>query len=307
MVLDTGGVDDKSFNAAAWAGLQRAEKELGAEVKYVESKTEADYKTNLTTFANQDYDIVFAVGYKLEDALKEVAPQFPNVKFALVDGPAPDAPNCAALQFKEEQSSFLAGFLAASVSKTKTIGFVGGENIPLIKKFEAGYRAGAKTADPNVKVLASYTGDWNDIAKGKSNAQLQFSNGADIVMQAAGKSGLGVIKAAEERGAGFYAIGVDLDQDGEAPGRVLTSVLKRLDNVVFDTVKRVQENQFQPGTQVYDLKAGGVGISDLKYTRQDIPADVLARLEKLTQLVAEGQVVPPTTVEAVAAFQPPTL
>lgn len=307
LALDTGGVDDKSFNAAAWAGLQRAMKELGVEGKYVEAQNASEYKQNLTQFASGGYNIVFPVGYLMEDALKEVAPQFPNVKFAIVDGKAPDEPNCVSFEFREEQATFLAGYLAASMSKTKKIGFVGGQEIALIKKFEAGYRAGAKTADPKIEVLSSYTNDWNDISKGKSQAQQQFSSGADIIFHAAGKGGLGVIKAAEEKGAGFYAIGVDLDQDGEAPGRVLTSVLKRLDLAVFDTIKRVKENRFQPGIQTYDLKSGGVGLSEMKYTKKDVPADVLANLDKLTKMVADGQVVPPTTVEAVKDFAPPKL
>lgn len=307
LALDTGGVDDKSFNAAAWAGLQRATKELGVEGKYVEAKVEADYKTNLSQFATQGYQIIFAVGYKMEDALKEIAPQFSNVKFAIVDGSAPDAPNCAAIQFKEEQATFLAGYLAASVSKTRKIGFVGGEQIPLIQKFEAGYRAGAKTANPAIEVLSSYTMDWNDIAKGKSQANQQFSNGADIVFQAAGKAGLGVIEAAREKGTGYYAIGVDQDQDDVAPGRVLTSVLKRLDNAVYDFCKKTKEGQFQPGLHLYDLKEGGVGLSEMKYTKKDVPPDVLARLDKLKQAIEDGKIVPPTTLEDAQKFQPPTL
>lgn len=307
LVLDTGGVDDKSFNAGAWAGLQRAMKDLHVDGKYVESNTPADYKTNLTQLASADYNLVFAVGYKMEDALKEVAPQFPHVKFAIVDSSAPAQPNCAGLLFKEEQGTFLAGFLAASMSKTKKIGFVGGEEIALIKKFEAGYRAGAKTADPNVTVLTTYTGDWNDLNKGKSDAEQEFGNGADIIFHAAGKAGLGVIEAAKEKGSGFYAIGVDQDQDWVAPGRVLTSMVKHVDNAVFDIVQRDQAGHFEPGDHVYDLKQNGVGLSEMKYTRKDIPPDVLARLQKLTQMIADGQVTPPTTVEAVANFQPPQL
>lgn len=307
LVLDTGGVDDKSFNASAWEGLQRAMKDFGADGTYVESQTAADYKTNLSQYAGQGYDIVFPVGFLMEDALKETAPQFPDTKFAIVDGNAPDAPNCAALQFKEEQATYLAGFLAASMSKTKTIGFVGGQEVALIKRFEAGYRAGARTADPKVKVLASYTQDWNDISKGKSHAQQQFSSGADIIFQAAGKGGLGVIEAAREKGTGFYAIGVDQDQDGLAPGRVLTSVLKRLDKAVYDVVKRVKEKRFTAGKQLYDLKSGSVGLSKMKYTKKDIPADVLSKLDTLTKMVENGEVIPPTTVEAVVLFKPPAL
>ncbi len=253
---------------------------------------------------------MFAVGYKMEDALKEVAAQFPNVKFAIVDGSAPEgAQNCSALQFKEQEGTFLAGYLAALVSKTHTIGFVGGEQGALIGKFEAGYKAGAKTAglNPDTQVKVAYTGDWNDQSKGKSQAMQEFGAGADIIFQAAGKAGLGVIQAASEKGTGFYAIGVDQDQDGEAPGRVLTSMVKHVDTAVYDTIKKVQAGQFAPGAHVYDLKEGGIGLSEMKHTKQDIPADVLAKLEKVTKMVADGQIVPPSKVEDVAAFQPPKL
>lgn len=307
LALDIGGVDDKSFNAAAWQGLQMAEKQLGAEGKFVSAQNASDYKNNLTLFASQNYDIVFAVGYLMEDAVKDVSAQFPNVKFAIVDGNAPDRPNCTAIQFREEQATFLAGYLAASVSKTKCIGFVGGQQIALIKKFEAGYRAGARTAHADIRILSSYTGDWDDVSKGKSQAEQQFANGADIIFQAAGKAGQGVIKAAEEKGIGFYAIGVDQDQDGLAPGRVLTSVLKRLDTAVLDTVKSVKEGKFVAGKQMYDLKSGGVGLSEMKYTRKDISPDVLLNLEKLTKMIEDGTVVPPTTLEDEAKFSPPKL
>ena len=313
VVLDTGGVDDKSFNAAAVAGLNQAKADLkmaDADARYVESKDPSEYKQKLSAFASQNYNIVFAVGFKMEDALKEVAAQFPNVKFAIVDGSAPEgATNCSALQFKEEQGAFLAGYLAALVSKTHTIGFVGGEEIPLIKKFQAGYMAGAKTAglDPNTQVKVAYTGDWNDQSKGKSQAMQEFGANADIIFHAAGKAGLGVIEAAREKGTGFYAIGVDQDQDDVAPGRVLTSMVKHLDTAVTDTIKRVQEGKFTPGLHVYDLKEGGVGLSEMKYTKKDIPADVLAKLDKITKMVADGQIVPPTKVEDVAAFQPPKM
>ena len=312
LVLDTGGVDDKSFNAAAYAGLKKAENDLALGkdgVAMVESKAASDYKSNLTNFASQGYDVVFAVGFKMQDALKEVAPQFPNVKFAIVDGADPKEPNCSALQFKEEQGTFLAGFLAAALSKTKKIGFVGGEEIDLIKKFEAGYRAGAKTAgfDPDKQVLRAYTGDWNDTAKGRANADLEFGSGADIIFAAAGRAGLGVITAAEAKGKGFYAIGVDQDQDDVAKGRVLTSMVKHVDTAVFDTISRVKEGKFAPGSNIYELKQGGVGLSEMKYTKQDVPANVLAQIEKLKQMIVEGKIVPPTKLEDVKGFVPPKL
>lgn len=310
LCVDIAGVDDKSFNAASWAGMQRADADfhLGPDgVRYIEAHTPADYQTNMTAFASQGYNVVFAGSYSFDDALAAVAPQFPNTKFAIIDGDAPNLPNCAAIHFHEEQSSFLAGYLAGAMTKSKTIGFVGGMDVPLIQKFEAGYRAGAKTANPAVRVISAYTGDWNDISKGKTQASQEFADGADIVFQAAGKSGLGVIEAAKERGPGYYAIGVDSDQDAIAPGRVLTSVIKRVDVAVYDTIKTTLAGKFTPGTHVYDLKSGGVGITDMKYTKQDVPPLVLSNLAKLTTMIENGTVKPPTTLPAVAGFQPPKL
>lgn len=310
LVLDTGGVDDKSFNAGALAGLRRAQTELhlaDSDIKFVESKTAADYKTNLAQFASQGYDVIFAVGYRMQDALKEIAPQYPAVKFAIVDGDAPNAPNCAALKFREEQGSCLAGFLAASMSKSRQIGFVGGEDIPLIRKFEAGYRAGAKIANPAVQVRSVYTNDWNDLDKGKQQAELEFGAGADIIFHATGKAGLGVIDAAREHGKGFYAIGVDMDQDSIAPGRVLTSMVKHVDNAVYDVVVKDKAGKFTAGAHLYDLKENGVGLSDMRYTKGDIPPAILTKLGMLKAMIFDGRVTPPTTVEAVAAFVPPKL
>ncbi len=313
LVFDLGGPDDKSFNASANSGLMKAKADLGltdADVKTVESKNAADYKSNMTNFATQNFDLIIAVGFNMQSAMKEVAPQFPNVKFAIVDGDAPEgAANCVGLKFQEEQGSFLAGFLAGSMSKSKKIGFVGGMEMPLIGKFEAGYRAGAKTAglDADKGVLVAYTGNWDDTAKGKQVAVQEFGNGADIVYQAAGKAGLGVIQAAKEKGTGFYAIGVDQDQDWVAEGRVLTSMVKHVDNAVEDTIKRVQNGTFASGTKVYSLKEGGVGLSEMKFTKKDVPADVQAKLDKLTKMVADGTVVPPSKPADVAAFTPPKL
>jgi basic membrane protein A len=310
LAVDIAGVDDKSFNAASWAGMQRADTDfnLGPDgVRYIGAKSPSDYEPNLAAFASQGYNIIFAGSFSFEDALSSVAPQFPNIKFAIVDGDAPDLPNCVALHFREEQSSFLAGYLAGAMTRKKTIGFVGGMEIPLIKKFEAGYRAGAKTANPAVRVLDAYTGDWDDVSKGKTQAAQEFGNGADIIFQAAGKSGLGVIEAAKEMGSGYYAIGVDSDQDGIAPGRVLASVLKRVDVAVYDCIRRTKNGTFTSGTLVYDLKSGGVGLSDMKYTKQLVPPAVLANLAKLKQMISDGTVVPPTKLEDVAAFIPPKL
>ncbi len=313
LVLDVGGVDDKSFNAAAWDGLQKAQKDLGLgtdDVKYVETKSAADYTSNLRTFATQGYDVVIAVGFAMEEALKTVAAEFPEVKFAIIDGNAPaGAANCVSLKFKEEQGSFLAGYIAAAVSKTKKIGFVGGMQIPLIEKFEAGYKAGAKAAgfDPEKQVVSAYTGDWNDVSKGKNQATQIFGNGADVIFQAAGKAGLGVIQAAKEKGKGFYAIGVDQDQDEVAQGSVLTSMVKHIDTAVYDTVKKTKEGHFTSGEQLYDLKQGGVGLSEMKYTKQDVPPAVQENIKKLSAMIADGKISPPTKLSELPAFTVPKL
>jgi basic membrane protein A len=246
----------------------------------------------------------------MADAVKDVSAQFPNVHFAIIDADAPDgSKNVAGLRFQEEQGSYLAGYLAAMMSKTKKIGFLGGMKIPLIEKFEAGYKAGAKTAgfDPDKQVLSSYVGDWDDLSKGTRQAQLQFDQGADIIFQAAGKAGLAVIKEAKKRGAGFYAIGVDQDQDFIAPGRVLTSMVKHVDTAVFDTIKDAKDGKFSPGNHVFSMKDGGISLSEMKYTKQDVPPDVLGKLGKLSKMVADGTVKPPATLAELASFKPPVL
>ena len=309
MVLDVGGPDDKSFNAAARAGLERAKTELALDAgsKYLPTATSADYESNLKQMASAGFNPIFAVGYKLHDALETTAKDFPQTKFVLIDADAPNLPNCSSLSFKEEQGSFLAGYLAASVSKTKTLGFIGGIDIPLIGKFLAGYTAGARTAVPNVKVIATYTGNWEDLNAGKNQADQQFTSGADIIFQAAGKSGLGVINAAKEKGEGYYAIGVDSNQDDVAPGRVLTSMVKRLDVAVYDAIKQTQAGQFQPGAHIFDLKADGVGLTDFKNTKQNIAPETLKKLDTLSQMIKDGKIVPPSNPKELENFKPPVV
>lgn len=307
VVTDAAGIDDKSFNASAWEGLKRAEAELGVEKKYLESREQSDYATNLSTLAEQGNDLVFAVGYLMEDALKEVAPKHPNTKFAIIDGSAPSEPNCLSLKFREEEGCFLVGYLAGRMSKTGAIGFVGGMEGALIKKFEAGYTAGALTANPNIRVLAKYVGNWTDVAKGKELALAEFRDGADIIFHAAGKSGLGVLDAAAEKGAGFYGIGVDADQDGIHPGRILTSMMKRVDNAVFETVKAVKEGTWQSGEKILGLKEGGIDLSPMTHTKQDVPEEVLTKLEALKQQIVDGKIKVPTTADELQNFVPPKI
>lgn len=307
VVTDVGGIGDLSFNAMAWEGLQRAGKDLDIEIKFLESKEQADYASNLRKFAEQGYDIVFAVGFLMEDAVAKVAPRYPETKFAIIDGNAPDLPNTASLKFNENEGCFLAGALAAGVSKTSAIGFVGGMEVALIKKFECGYKAGAMTVKPEIRVLAAYTGKWDDPGKGTELALAQFGQGADIIFHASGSCGLGVISAAKSKGEGYYAIGVDADQDYIAPGRVLTSMMKRVDNAVYATCKSVVDGDFQAGEHVFGLKDGGVGLSPMKYTKDDVSPEALAAVETLTNMIIEGKINPPKTADELKLFQPPSL
>lgn len=307
MVTDIAGIGDRSFNESAWRGLKRAEKELGAEVRYLESVKLPDYEQNLRLLAQQKYDVVIAVGFAMEDALEKVAPQFPNTIFAIVDGNAPNVPNVVSLKFREHEGSFLVGALAGAMTKTGIVGFVGGMEIPLIKKFEAGYRAGVMTTNPRARVLVGYTGNWTDTAKGKELALSQFERGADIVYHASGQCGLGVIEAAKKAGKGHFAIGVDSDQDYIAPGFVLTSMIKSVDNAVFQVCKEVVEGKFQPGTRDLGIKENGVGISPMRYTKHLVPKQVLDKIETLRQMIAEDKLKVPQSEEELKTFQPPTL
>jgi basic membrane protein A len=305
MVTDVGGTDDASFNAAGARGLNRAADELGCEKKFLESEEQADYRTNLSTLAEADYDLVIGLGYMMEEAIEQSARDFPNAKFEIVDGKDPKLPNAASIQFREEEGSFLAGFLAAKMSKKRTIGFLGGMDVPVLRRFEAGYRAGAMTADARVQVIAKYAESFSDPAKGSLYAD-QMLNDCDILYIGAGKTGLGALKACASRGPGYYGIGTDSDQDSLYPGRVLTSMMKRVDNAVYNSIKALKEGTWKPGEQTFGLKEGGVHLSPMTHTKKDVPPQVLAQLEDLEKRIVAGEFKPPRTMAELAAFKPPT-
>lgn len=300
LVFDSGGVGDKSFNDSAYRGLERAAKELGIEPKTVDSARESDYATNLETLAESGCDLVIAIGINMQKAMSEVAPKHPNMKFAIVDAPV-DSPNVRSLVFREEEGSFLAGYVAGLMTKTGKIGFVGGQEIDLIKKFQAGYEAGAKTANPSVVMLpAKYTGDWNNVDLGKQNAKTLYGQGADVVYHAAGKCGIGVINAAQE--TGNYAIGVDSDQDHLAEGRVLTSMIKRVDESVFQSIKDLQDGKWDTGVKVYDLKSNGVGLSEMLFTKDAIGEANLAKIKEVQDKIIAGEIKVPATMDELATY-----
>lgn len=291
IVLSTGGLGDKSFNDSAYKGLEKAKEDLGIEFKYVEPASPAEDEEFLRQYADADYDLIIATGFQMTEAAKAVAADYPDLKFAMIDDVI-DLPNVKSLTFKEEEGSFLVGALAAMMSKTGTIGFVGGMENPLIKKFQVGYEQGAKYVNPKIKVLSVYTtgpNPFNDPVRGKENAISEINQGADVVYHAAGGTGIGVIDAAKEKGV--YAIGVDSDQDGVAPGTVLTSMIKRVDVAVYDTVKSVKDGDFKPGLTVYGVAENGVGMTDFKFTKEKIGAEKIAKLDEIAKKIADKEII----------------
>jgi len=290
IVLSIGGLGDKSFNDSAYRGLENAKKDLGIEFKYVEPASPSEDEGYLREYAEAGYDLVIATGFLMKDATEKVAKDFPDVKFALIDEVS-TLPNVSSLVFAEHHVSFLVGALAAMMSKTGSVGFVGGMEIPLIQKFQKGYEMGAKYVNPNIKLGSLYTSGsnpFNDPVRGKENALSLIKQGADVVYHAAGGTGIGVIEAAKE--AKVFAIGVDSNQDGIAQGTVLTSMMKYVDVAVYNAVKSVKEGTFKGGEQRFGVKEGGVGTTEFEFTKDVIGADNLAKLEAIKKDIIDGKI-----------------
>jgi basic membrane protein A len=301
LVFDIGGRGDKSFNDAAWRGLERASRELGLEVETFEPVDGSDRESAVRMLAARGVPLIFAIGFMFTDDVDRLAAEFPAVKFACVDyalapGKKPAA-NVLAIRFKEEEGSFLVGALAALVSKTGTIGFVGGMESPLIKKFEAGYRAGALAAQRGTEVVVGYAGSTGDAfrnpARGKELALAQFARGADVVFHASGSTGLGVFEAAREKEK--LAIGVDSDQAEEAPGHVLTSMVKRVDVAVFEAARTWRDGGPWGGVREMGLAEGGVDYVYDERNRSLIPDAVHAAVEAFREKIRKGEIRVPSS------------
>src|SRR5882757_3466577 len=250
LVLDRGGKDDKSFNSSAYEGATHAKEKVGVFVKYVEAADDNAFEPMLRAFAQRDFDLIIGIGFAQKEAIKKVAAQFPKKHFAIIDAQV-DEPNVRSLIFEEHEGAFLVGAIAAMTSKTGKIGFVGGMDIPLIRRFAMAYEAGAKKINPQITVLANFVGvtseAWNNPPKGKELAVSQYDAGIDIIFAAAGASGLGVFDAAEEKKK--FAIGVDANQDWTKPGLILTSMLKRVDEAVYSTIEESKSGAFSGGVK----------------------------------------------------------
>jgi len=300
LVFDVGGRGDKSFNDAAYEGISRAARELGVTIELLEPSGAEDREAAMRLFAARGFDLVIGVGFIFSTDINTVAKAFPNVRFAGVDyAPPPDGkipPNVAGLTFREEEGSFLVGAVAGLITKTKHVGFVGGMDIPLIHKFEAGYRAGVHEVCPTCVVHVAYAGAtpeaFRDPVKGKALAVSMISAGADVLFHAAGSTGHGVFEAA--RDMGVHAIGVDSDQYDEMPGVVVTSMIKRGDVAVYDIIRDVALGKFKPGMRSFGIAEHGVGYVNEGPHAAGIPAEVKTRVNALAEKIARGEILVPS-------------
>jgi basic membrane protein A len=291
VVYDLGGKFDKSFNEGVANGAMKFKQDTGIDFRDFEIQNDAQREQALRRFAHDGYSPIVAVGFTQASALEKVAAEFPDIKFAIIDAVV-DKPNVRSIVFKEQEGSFLVGLMAALASKTGKIGFVGGMDIPLIRKFACGYVEGAKYAKPGIEVMQNMTGTtgaaWNDPVKGGELAKSQMDRGADVVYHAAGGTGLGVLRAAAD--AGKLGIGVDSNQDGLFPGHVLTSMLKRVDVATYNTFTDAKNGQFTPGVYVLGLKENGVGYALDDSNKALVTPQIKAAADKASADIVGGTI-----------------
>jgi basic membrane protein A len=298
LVTDIGGLNDRSFNHLSYVGLQRAESQLGIQGRVLTSKSNSDYVPNLATLAKQHYDLVIAVGFLMADAIDTVAGRYPDTHFAIIDYPwsalKSKPKNVVGLVFKQEQGGYLAGYLAGLIQKQKgfprtkpanVVATVGGQKIPPVTSYIAGFQAGAKAADPGVKTLNDYSNDFVDQSKCKEIALQQIAQGADVVMQVAGGCGLGALDAAREKGV--WGIGADADQ-AYLGAFILTSALKKVDVSVFTVSQQVKNGSFKGGRDLtFDVANGGVGIGKMS---PKVPPALVAKVKAVQKKIASGAI-----------------
>jgi len=291
IVYDAGGKFDKSFNQSAFEGAQRFKKETN--ISFIEAQASSDTQAEqvLRALARKNLDLIASVGFAQTQAVQKVAKEFPKVKFVLIDGTA-TGNNVNSVLFKEEEGSYLVGVAAAMASKTKKLGFIGGIDIPLIRTFACGYAQGAKAANAKVEVTQNMVGTtssaWNDPAKGGELARSQFERGVDVVFAVAGGSGMGTLQTAKEKGK--LAIGVDSNQNHLYPGTMLTSMVKRVDNAIYDSFMQVKNGTWKAGVSKKGLKEGGVDWALDEYNRKLITPEIEKRVLDARKDIIDGKV-----------------
>lgn len=301
-VVYTGNLGDKSYNDSCNEGAQKAVEDFGIELKSLEGATAEEWESNLLAACEDGYDLVIGASSNIADYITEHGPNYPDTKFAVIDTTV-DLPNVQSISFAQNEGSFLAGAAAAmftekteieGVNEDAIIGWVGGMDIPVLHDFFTGYEQGAKYINPDIQILQAFAGEWSNPLKGKELTFAQYDQGADIVMNVASGTGAGVLEGAKEKG--LYAIGVDLNQDGDQPGAVLTSMVKRVDNACYLTIQSVVEGTFAGGTTQYlSLKDGGVSLTDFAVMKEALgdqfPQDIVDTCEELAEKIVSGEIV----------------
>ena len=288
LIFDLGGKFDKSFNEAAFNGAQRWAEETGGTFRDIELQSDAQREQALRRFAEAGANPIVMTGFAFADALSQVAPDYPDTKFAVIDVNWLDLPNVRGVGFAEHEGSYLVGMMAGQASKTGTVSFIGGMDIPLIRKFACGYAQGAKAANADIKIVANMTGTtpsaWNDPVKGSELTKAQISQGSDVVFAAAGGTGVGVLQTAADEN--ILSIGVDSNQNHLHPGKVLTSMLKRVDNAVFDAMS--QGADLETGNFTMTLANGGVGYAMDENNAPLVTAEMQAMVDEAAAKIADG-------------------
>lgn len=291
LILAMGGLGDKSFNDSAYAGLLKAQKDFNIEVKYVEPNSWMEDAYFLEEYSQNGFDLIIATSYTAQDAMEDISSKFPNTKYAIVDTRAKEGENIASLVFDESEGSFLVGAIAAKMSKTGKVGFIGALDIPLINRFKSGYEQGAKYVNPNISVITTYVGGdapFSDPLKGKEHAYSLANQGVDVIYHASGNTGIGILEGVKEKG--IYGIGVDCDQDDIVKGQVLTSMLKNVNNAIYKVIQDTVNGEFKGQVYNFGLKENGVGTTDFKYTRQIIGSENINFVENLKADIISGKI-----------------
>lgn len=293
IVYSTGGKGDKSFNDSAFHGLEMAKEQLGVEFDEYEPKdASAEAKNQLLTYAEKgEYELIIGVGFTMKDSVLAVAQEFPNQKFAIIDDVIADLPNVVSILFREQEGSFLVGALAAMTSKTNTLGFVGGIEAPVIWRFHAGFEQGARYVNPDITILPVYingNNPFNDPQTAKTLTETLVGKKADVIFHAAGASGSGVFQAAKEKGV--YALGVDSNQDGEEPGTILTSMIKKVDNAIFAEIKNILDGKFESGVKQFGIAEDGVGTTDFEYSKEVVTQEIQDKLAEISAKIKAGEI-----------------
>ena len=298
MITDTGGVNDESFNQSTWEGLQKAEEKYGSDkvkVKYLESTKDADYVPNIETFVEEDLDLIIGVGYKTADAIAEAAKNYPEKQFAVVDHAYEEQPeNVTSLVYEDNTSSYLAGLIAGKMTETNKVAFISGMESVVLNRFQYGYMAGVKAANPDCEISVRYANSFSDAALAKSIANQMHKDGVDVIYTAAGAAGTGAIEAAKENKK--MAIGVDIDQNPLAPENVISSTVKNINVSIVNLVGEILDGNYQGGQVIVNtLASGGVGLSDS--TKDHVSKDILDYVNEQADKIKSGEIKVPENEE----------